>query len=248
MAGMFRIATYNIQKSIGLDGRRRPQRILDVIEELDADIVALQEADRRFGHRRSTLPTEMIAAVSGYDVVPVAAAPESLGWHGNAILVRRPVRILDQQRLRLPMLEPRGAVIADVEVAGTPLRIVAAHLSLFRRYRRKQFAAIAAELQGAENEVATIILGDFNEWRRADDSLRAPRGGFRDAAAGNSYPAVLPAVGLDRIVTCPRLRVHAAGAHRSRKARIASDHLPVWAELSFDGQPASDAFGARSVA
>ncbi|MGE3746289.1 MAG: endonuclease/exonuclease/phosphatase family protein, partial [Sphingomonadaceae bacterium] len=54
------VASYNIRKAIGLDRRRRPERILDVIAELDADIVALQEADRRFGARVSALPFPLI--------------------------------------------------------------------------------------------------------------------------------------------------------------------------------------------
>jgi endonuclease/exonuclease/phosphatase family metal-dependent hydrolase len=230
---MFRIATYNIQKSIGLDARRRPHRILDVIEELDCDIVALQEVDRRFGLRRSTLRPEMISSRTDYAVVPVAVRSASLGWHGNAILVRRSIRILGQRRLHLPMLEPRGAVMAELEISGVLLRVVATHLSLLGAVRRRQIASITAQLQADGDDVATVVVGDMNEWRGASESLRVFHPRYRVITPGRSFPAAMPVASLDRIVTSPELVVDVAGVHRSEKARIASDHLPVWAQLSF---------------
>jgi endonuclease/exonuclease/phosphatase family metal-dependent hydrolase len=236
---MFRIATYNIQKSIGLDGRRRPHRVLDVIEEFDSDIVALQEVDRRFGRRASTLAPEMISSRTDYQVVPVSVRHASLGWHGNAILVRRSIRILDQRRLHLPMLEPRGAVMAELEICGARLRIVATHLSLVSAFRRRQIASLTSQMQAGEDGVATVILGDLNEWRRSSNSLQMLHPHYRVVAPGRSFPAAMPAVSLDRIITCPGLVVDVAGVHRSEKARIASDHLPVWAQLSFADQAAA---------
>ena len=44
-----RIVSYNIRKAVGLDRRRDPERILAILREVDADIVVLQEADRRLG-------------------------------------------------------------------------------------------------------------------------------------------------------------------------------------------------------
>ena len=54
------LASYNMHKAVGLDGRRDPHRVLRVLQEIDADIVALQEADRRIGGRGSTVPHELI--------------------------------------------------------------------------------------------------------------------------------------------------------------------------------------------
>lgn len=231
---MFRVATYNIQKSVGLDGRRQPERILEVVEELDADILALQEVDRRYGRRQSTLPPELIARRTDYKAIPVSVNGGSLGWHGNAILVRHAIRVLDARRLHLPMLEPRGAVMALVEMAGGPLRVVATHLSLVGAFRKRQIDSLTAQLHGAQShEIPTVILGDLNEWREWSDSMKILHPRYRIIAPGRSFPAAMPAISLDRIVTGPGLVVHLAGVHHSETARVASDHLPVWAELSF---------------
>lgn len=231
---MFRVATYNIQKSVGLDGRRQPERILEVIGELDADILALQEVDRRYGRRQSTLPPALITACTDYRPVPVSVNGASLGWHGNAILVRHAIRVLEARRLTLPMLEPRGAVMATVEVAGGLLRVVATHLSLVGAFRKRQIDSLTSQLHGAHgHDIPTVILGDLNEWREWSDSMKILHPRYRIISPGRSFPAAMPAISLDRIVTGPGLVVHLAGVHRSETARIASDHLPVWAELSF---------------
>lgn len=229
---MFRVATYNIQKSVGLDGRRQPERILEVIGELDADIVALQEVDRRYGRRQSTLPPELIAKRTDYKAVPLSVNGASLGWHGNAILVRHAIRVLESRRLHLPMLEPRGAVMAVIEVAGAPLRVVATHLSLVGAFRKRQIDSLTSQLH-VGHDLPTVILGDLNEWRDWSDSMKILHPRYRVIAPGRSFPAAIPAISLDRIITGPGLVVHMAAVHRSETARVASDHLPVWAELSF---------------
>src|SRR3546814_20132933 len=90
---MILVASYNMRKAIGTDRRRRPDRTIEVLNELDADVVALQEADRRFGARMSALPVHMIEEHSDYKPVPFAARSGSLGWHANALLVRKSVEI-----------------------------------------------------------------------------------------------------------------------------------------------------------
>ncbi len=234
---MFRVATYNIQKSVGLDGRRQPGRILEVLAELDADIVALQEVDRRYGRRQSTLPPELIAARTDLKAVPLSINGASLGWHGNAILVRHAIRVLEARHLHLPMLEPRGAVMAVVEVAGAPLRVVATHLSLIGAFRKRQIDSLTTQLHGERgHDIPTVILGDMNEWREWSDSMKILHPRYRIISPGRSFPAAMPAISLDRIVTGPGLVVHIAGVHRTETSRVASDHLPVWAELSFAGR------------
>src|SRR5215208_131836 len=135
---MIRVASYNMRKAIGTDRRRRPERTLEVLCELDADIIALQEADRRFGSRASAMPFHLIEEHSDYKPVPYEARDGSIGWHGNALLVKKAVEILAKELLHLPSLEPRGAVMADLEVKGLRIRAVGMHLDLSGLWRRKQ--------------------------------------------------------------------------------------------------------------
>ena len=115
---MLTVASYNMRKAIGTDRLRKPERTLEVLCEIDADVVALQEADRRFGARASAIPPEMIEAKTPYKPVDYDIRPDSIGWHGNALLVDKEATILDQRALALPTLEPRGAVVADLALNG----------------------------------------------------------------------------------------------------------------------------------
>lgn len=224
-----RVATYNMRKGIGLDRRRRPERSLDVIAALDADVVAVQEADRRLGPRRAALTAEMIAAGSDLAPAPVATNDVSLGFHGNAVLLRKGLEATAVQRLDLPGLEPRGAVLVDVG-GPVPFTVVALHLGLRRRDRQAQLAAARAAIVKRPDR-PLIWLGDFNEWSptRGLDALA------RDhtvVSPGLSYHAARPVAALDRIVTSAGIGLADAGVDEGRLARIASDHLPVWADLT----------------
>jgi endonuclease/exonuclease/phosphatase family metal-dependent hydrolase len=229
---MIKVASYNIHKGIGLDRRRDPGRVLAVLGELAADVIALQEADRRFGVRASAIPPHMFADHSDYEPVAIDERPHSIGWHGNALLVRRGTLVEECHALHLPMLEPRGAVAATVRLAsGLRLRVVGMHLDLSGIRRRHQARAILHHVSAGE-ALPTILMGDCNEWR--------PHGGcVADFAAhhpavetGNSFHSRRPVARLDRIFASPDFSAKQAGVHRSALATRASDHLPVWAELA----------------
>ncbi len=223
-----RVASYNIRKAVGLDRQRKPGRILDVINGLDADLVALQEADKRLGQRRSALPRDLIAHHTDFEIVPVATNDVSLGWHGNAILVRTGLRTSRPGRVALPSLEPRGAVSVTLEM-DEPVTIIAIHLGLTRRHRRHQLRALKRKAQTAPN---AIILGDFNEW--------SPTRGFEPLAEfdvvspGTTYHAARPVAALDRIALSGCLTLKGAGVVESGLARRASDHLPIWADVQLN--------------
>ena len=228
---MIRVASYNMRKAIGTDRRRRPERTIDVLNELDADVVALQEADRRFGARVSALPLGMLEAHSDYQPVPFEIRAGSIGWHGNALLVKRHVSIDGQALVQLPSLEPRGAVLADVRVNGGALRVVGMHLDLSGLWRRRQAQAILTYLESRDGEPPTVLMGDLNEWSVRGGCLRdfACRHSF--AECGRSFHARRPIAMLDRIMVSPDLEIIAAGTHRSLLSRRASDHLPIWADV-----------------
>lgn len=230
---MIKVASYNMRKGVGTDRLRRPDRILDVLNEIDADVVALQEADRRFGAKESALPVDMIARCTPY--VPVKLSPRDggIGWHGNAILVREGIEIMGHSRVDLPTLEPRGAVIADLKVAGAPVRVVGMHLDLSGLQRRRQARAII-EAVACREAMPCIMMGDLNEWTRNGGCLRDFAHHYRMASTGPSFHARRPMARLDRIMVGGGLKIAAAGVHQSLKTRHASDHLPIWAVVERD--------------
>jgi endonuclease/exonuclease/phosphatase family metal-dependent hydrolase len=228
---MIRVASYNIRKAIGTDRRRRPERTIDVLNELGADVIALQEADRRFGSRASAIPLHLLDEHSDYKPVAFEARPGSIGWHGNALLVRKNVEVLERHLFHLPSLEPRGAVLADVKVDGTALRIVGMHLDLSGLWRRRQAHAILAHLAERSGDPPTVLMGDLNEWSARGGCLRDFGAHHVFATCGRSFHARRPIAQLDRIMVSPNLEILGSGAHASATSRRASDHLPIWAEL-----------------
>jgi endonuclease/exonuclease/phosphatase family metal-dependent hydrolase len=245
------LASYNMHKAVGLDGRRDPHRVLQVLQEIDADIVALQEADKRVGGRGSTVPHELIDSHGMYKPVHLGVKHKrtlervrkhtdrllklntrNIGWHGNAILVKDHVGVLDCAALDLPTLEPRGAVIAELLIHERPLRVVGMHLDLSGLWRKRQMRSILQAIESRPHKMPTVLMGDTNEWRTAAGCLNDLGRDFRIAPTGPSFHARHPVAPLDRIIVHKDLNIEAAGVHMSATARRASDHLPIWARLS----------------
>jgi endonuclease/exonuclease/phosphatase family metal-dependent hydrolase len=247
------VASYNVRKAIGTDRRRDPQRVLDVLHEIDADIVALQEADKRFGGRAAAVPHELIDEHGLYrpvhfgvkhrrmfDRMPGGERVDALlkiktrniGWHGNAILVKRHIGVIDCAALELPTFEPRGAVMAELLVGDEPLRVIGMHLDLSGLWRRRQIRSILEAIAARPHKMRTILMGDTNEWREAAGCLKDFTPTYRIAQTGPSFHSHHPIAALDRIIVDKDLSIDAAGVHMSKAARRASDHLPIWARLS----------------
>ena len=227
-----KVASYNIRKSLGTDRRRRPDRIMRILGEIDADVVALQEVDMRFGQRVSTLSAEAIVDHTAYMPVRFGIRQESLGWHGNAILVRKGIEVVEQRRIDIPSFEPRGAVLADLRMGGAVVRVVGMHLGLMGSSRMRQAQAIVAYLEGIEGKVPTIIMGDLNQWAPDGGCLAQFALHHQVIAPGRSFHSRRPMLELDRIITSRDIRLEATGVHHTALARTGSDHLPVWANLT----------------
>ncbi|MEA3010542.1 MAG: hypothetical protein QOJ91_2234 [Sphingomonadales bacterium] len=228
---MIRVASYNMRKAIGTDRRRRPERTLEVLRELDADVVALQEADRRFGARASAIPLHMIEEHSDYKPVAFDTRDGSLGWHGNALLVRKSVEVLHKELLHLPSLEPRGAVMADICLDGEELRVIGMHLDLSGLWRRQQARFVLHHLETRESAMPAVLMGDLNEWSVRGGCLRDFGHHLAFADCGRSFHVRRPVARLDRIMVTPGLGIDECGVHHSPAAKKASDHYPVWARL-----------------
>ena len=245
------LASYNMHKAVGLDGRRDPQRVLRVLQEIDADVVALQEADKRVGGRASTVPHALIDSHGMYKPVHLGVRHKrvfdkarkhtdrllkintrNIGWHGNAILVKHHIGVLDCAVLDLPTFEPRGAVMAELLIGDRAVRVVGMHLDLSGLWRRRQMRAILEAIGRRKQAMPTVLMGDTNEWRTAAGCLRDLEPEFHIAPTGPSFHARHPVAQLDRIIVHRDLNIEAAGVHMSAAARRASDHLPIWARLS----------------
>jgi len=222
------LASYNIHKAVGLDRRRDPDRILAILNEIGADVVALQEADRRYGRRMSVLPLEAIHH-AGYRAVPLSMKPDSLGWHGNALLVRRDIELLEAVPVPLPVLEPRGAIRADLAVGGQRLRVVGMHLDLSGLRRRHQVRSVIDHALACAEPAPTIMMGDMNEWAVKGGCFREFDGAWTVLAPGRSFPSRRPVAALDRIIVSQGCEVVRCGVHHSALAARGSDHLPVFA-------------------
>ncbi|OIP83242.1 MAG: metal-dependent hydrolase [Rhodobacterales bacterium CG2_30_65_12] len=225
-----KLASYNIRKAVGLDRRRDPGRILDVLNHIGADVIVLQEADKRLGPRPTALPRQMIADHTDYEPVELAVNAVSIGWHGNAILVRKGTAVSDPLRIVLPGLEPRGAV--SVVIDGR-LRVVGVHLGLMRRSRHRQLRSIRLAL--AQGTHPTAILGDFNEWS-PHAGLEEFQDHFHMLAPGKSFHASRPMAALDRVGLSPGIELKTGGVIETQLSRVASDHLPVWVEILLPDQ------------
>jgi endonuclease/exonuclease/phosphatase family metal-dependent hydrolase len=212
-----RVASYNVHGFVGSDGRCDVPRIAEVVRNLDADAIALQEVT--FDQPPLELP--------GYRSFSVPVQRLDLPY-GNQVLTRLP--ILSAQRICLTYhgREPRNALEVVLETGARPLRLIATHLGLRPGERRFQVKRILEHVVGDEESV-TVLVGDFNEWFLLGRPLRWLHARFGRSPAVATYPARFPLIALDRVWVHPRQALTRFSAYA--KARTESDHLPVLAEL-----------------
>lgn len=233
------VATYNAHRGLGRSpaGPFRPDLVARVIAEIRPDLIALQEAQHYLRPGLAMLDAEAIERDSGLRLLrlpQVAHRPgDHQGWRGNLVLVRRNAEILRAPiGLRLGGLEPRGAVLAELDLGWGPFRLIAAHLSLGGERRRLQAQALLDAMDtGAERRLPTLLVGDFNEWRSGASALGVLQCAFGRPQRAPTFPSFGPMFSLDRIMGHPRGLVPAVEVHDTPLARRASDHLPLKARV-----------------
>jgi endonuclease/exonuclease/phosphatase family metal-dependent hydrolase len=223
-----RVVTYNVRCCRGGDGHVDVPRIVRVLTEIDADVVALQEVLWSEDPRRDQLGR--IARVMGMDAVPAATMRQGDDWFGIAVLSRAPV--VDHGRFELGAREgePRCALRVDIDLDGTRQTVVTTHMGLSVRERWAQLVRLETVLDSI-GRASVVLMGDFNAWVPGRDITRRLRERFGTAPWVRSFPALHPVLPLDRIFVAPADAIAALHVHRSEDARRASDHLPVWAEV-----------------
>jgi endonuclease/exonuclease/phosphatase family metal-dependent hydrolase len=231
------VASYNIHGCVGRDGRRDVERVARVIESLGADIIALQEVESRRASPSQPLQVDVLGHLVGLEVISGPTIERADGHYGNALLTRLPPRAVRKLDLTFRRREPRGAIDVDFEVGGTPLRVIGTHLGLLPRERRHQVQRIL-ETVADQREGVTVLLGDINEWLVSGRPLRWLHRRFGECHGRRTYPAWFPVFALDRIWVHPKDALLCFDAKCTALARVASDHLPVRAELAL-AAPAS---------
>lgn len=223
-----RVATWNIHGGIGRDRCYNPERIVAVLRELSADIVALQEVASLELHGGFLMELQR---ATGYQVVAGPTLNLSGTDFGNAVLSRFPIQRVEKLDLAVAGCEPRGAVDVALDVGGRALRVVATHLGLRPSERREQVRRILAAIE-RDTPVPTVLMGDVNEWYLWGRPLRWLHAHFRPTPAPATFPARRPVFALDRIWMQPAGCLSRLASHATPLSRIASDHLPLTAELT----------------
>jgi endonuclease/exonuclease/phosphatase family metal-dependent hydrolase len=222
------VASYNIHRCIGGDGRFDPARVRRVIEELDADVVALQEVETR-----AEGGFDLLATLAGAEYRAIAGPTLFRGdaQYGNALLSRLPLRAQRLHDLSVDGREPRGAIEVSLGSETDQLRVVATHFGLAPWERRMQAHRVLELMNGAQAALE-ILLGDLNEWFLWGQTLRRLHRAFSRTPAPRTWPARCPVFALDRLWARPRAALAKLARHDSPAARAASDHLPLRAELA----------------
>ncbi len=240
--GLF-FASYNIHRGVGLDRRRDLDRVAEVIAEMTPDVVGLQEVIRDAGHARAD-QAAYLARRLDMALVMCVTRRHGEGTYGNAVLTRLPVLGSSTCDLSRRGREPRACLRVDLGVDGRTLHVFNCHFGLGLRERRAQVATLAGFVRdSAALAGPRVLMGDFNEWHPGPVS-RGLRREFSSPMRRmrRTHPAMFPLFKLDRIYWDVELEGEAFDVHRSRLARVASDHLPVVARL---GVRARAAGGAR---
>lgn len=223
------VATYNIHKWTGVDGQCIPERTIDVIREVNANIIAMQEV---------TFPVQgeegedagHLLRISGMHVILGPTLLQERDHYGNVLLARHPVARVDRVDLSVDSRERRGAIDVDVDVDGILVRVIVTHLGLKGYERQAQIDNLLALVSGRKAGF-TVLMGDFNVWFPRSSLFPAIENRLGHAPALRTYPSRFPLLRLDRIWVRPEQALREVHVHRTPRATIASDHLPVKAIL-----------------
>lgn len=230
---VLRFATYNVHSCIGVDGRYDPARTAGVIDELDADLVALQEFTYPLDIALETRTPVVLESLTNYQCALGPTRETTRHRFGNVVLTRHPIVEVHRIDLSMERREPRGALAATIEIDGVRWHVLAAHLGLKLQERQFQVKQILQYLADVR-DTPLVVLGDFNDWLPGRSVVHALDDHLGRPPRVRSFPVSRPLLALDRIWVHPHAALRSVKLHRSRVARLASDHFPVVAEVMND--------------
>lgn len=240
-----RVATYNTHKCRGMDGRIRPSRVAEVLQELQTDVIALQEVASLSGGRREQHQAQYLADAVGLRYYLGETCKWRGATYGNVVLSRYPVKNIEVYDLTASRRQRRGCIRCDLEIAPHKIiHLFNIHLGTGYLERRKQARLLMSKdvLLSPELRHPRLVLGDFNEWTQGLVS-RMLKHEFQSVDIQfhlnrrRTYPGVLPLMHLDHMYFDPQLVLQEFILHRSRRALMASDHLPLMAEFHLTPHP-----------
>ncbi len=229
------VATYNVRGCRGLDRRLAPERIAAIIRKLGVDIVALQEVIKQREREDDLRQLHILAEKTGLMPLPGPTLLRQDTPCGTGLLTRWVPQTVRHIDLSVPPYEHRGALDVDIMIGDELVRIVCAHLGLRRQERREQIHRLLAAINSHEHD-RLVLAGDINEWFPFSRNLKMLRVLFkRMQPVRFTFPSFLPFLALDRIwVNSQRPYRIDLKKYVSWQARIASDHLPLCAEINFN--------------
>ncbi len=237
-----RVMTYNVHSCIGTDRQLNHLRIAEVIALHDPDIVALQELDLA---RQRSGRLDQAALIAKhlkmqFHFHPALRVKEEM--YGDAILSKWPLQVRHAGELptvnsRLAF-ETRGALWVTATCGDQEVQIINTHLGLSARERVAQMNALLGTdwLGHPACQQPVIFCGDLNTV-----SLSAVHRKFskvlQDAALHvkaprrATFPSRFPFLRLDYLFVSADIHVLGVHVPRMPLTRLASDHLPVIADL-----------------
>ncbi len=226
-----RVVTYNIHRARGMDWKVRPERIVQVLKEIQPDIIALQEV----------VADQIEYLVKELGLEYVFGNNDMLRGHayGNLTLSRYPIQRSENYDVSFRAREKRGCLRTDLHLPDLGLlHLFHVHLGTSYFERRHQAIRLVSRevIHNPQLTGPRMLVGDFNEWTRG----LVTRLLCADLATGNlhehirrkrTYPGMMPFLHLDQIYFDPVLQLNSSTLHRTARALIASDHLPLVAEF-----------------
>jgi endonuclease/exonuclease/phosphatase family metal-dependent hydrolase len=227
---LFSAVSYNIHQCIGMDRRRSPARIAQVLKELNADVVGLQEVHSQNTGGEESHQMQYLAKATGYTAVAGPMIMKRNAEYGNVLLSRHPIINTRWLDLSVPGREARGAIDVDLDTGHGLLRVIVSHLGLRMRERMYQTKRLLASI-AKESTTPVIVLLDFNEWFPLGFPILRFNEEFGKAPALRTFPSAAPIFSLDRIWVKPQQALVSVQRYITPLTRVASDHLPLRATI-----------------
>ncbi len=239
MPNRLRIVTYNIHRCVGGDRNISPERISEVIAAHQPDVVALQEVD--FGQVRPARYDQAAIIAENLNFPSVWIERERCG---NAILSRFPMEMVKAGGLHRPRrwhaLARRGALWVEIEAYGTRIQVLNSHLGLTPASRLNQARVLVGQewLGSPECRPPVILCGDFNTqpgstvFRLFEGILNNVGGMTASGQTEKTWPSSHPLLGIDHLFISGDLDVEEVSVPANGEVRTASDHLPLFVQLS----------------